>query len=302
MHCRRQVVDHTRVHVTSRPSSARTDRLNWIRMRLETETLEQRFEMPELPAAALELGRLASSIDPDMRTAVRVVERDPQLAGRVLRVAGAAAFGPSPPRDLHAAAMRLGVRGLRDVAFAASMGRVFRCADLEDRVREEIVHAFVVGVGSAVACRALGADVRIGFVAGLLHNVGRLALLTALARWSRDEPRLLEPRVVEDALSALHHEVAAVVLVAWGVPTAVLSVAAFLDSPSDAGPAAGLTRAVALADRADMMRADTPEECAAGLAAAPLAVAAGVEAAAIEAIARGVHRARGDEILSQLVG
>lgn len=299
---RATVKDPHLVHHVTVPGRAERTPVETIRQRFARELREGTLEIPELPATALELGRLAACLDPDVPAAVRVVERDPQLAGRILALARSAAFGPTPPRDLQQAVMRLGVNGLRDAAFAASIGHVFRSPQFDELVRSEIMHAFVVGVGSAVACRALGVGGREGFVCGLLHDVGRLALLTALARWCRDDPWMADPAKIAPILEELHPEAGRLVLSSWGVSGTARGVAEHHHAPHEAGAFAPVALAVATVDLADRIEADDAEQRAQQLCAEALGYQAGLDASALQAVATAVTRARGDEMLAQLVG
>ena len=89
-----------------------------------------RYEPPLLPIIAVEF--MALSQDPSVADAdiMKVAERDPLLAAKVLRRAqrtpGAAR---RPARSLSEAAALLGSRGLRDILFEISLNIVKSCLD-----------------------------------------------------------------------------------------------------------------------------------------------------------------------------
>ena len=146
------------------------------RKRLSRDIREGQFQIPPLPEVAVELNALANSADPDIGRAVTLIERDGQLAAKVLQVASSASYGVGAPiTDVRRAAVRIGISGLRNVALALIMGRVFRCGPLDGLMREIMQHGFITACTTGWVCRVLKIDNRTGFLCGLLHDVGKQA-------------------------------------------------------------------------------------------------------------------------------
>lgn len=298
----RRHIDTRRVFEVDVSEVADCDVVQGLRRRIADDVRDGTLEFPPLPQVAMELGNLAASIDPDMQVAMRLVERDNQLAGRVIRVAASPAMGGRSVTDLRGAVMALGVNGLRDLAFAASMGKVFRCAPLDALVRTEMLHAFVVAIGSAAACRMLAVGERYGFLCGLFHDIGRVAVFMALSRYGRAEPTYWDSALAGRAADALHAELGPLVLSSWGLHNMVTRVAEHHHRPARAGAAMPLCLAVATVDAADRLVAESPEARAEALCALPLGYQAGLDAAQLATIAQVVHTARNDDILARLTG
>ncbi|MBV1860049.1 MAG: HDOD domain-containing protein [Nannocystaceae bacterium] len=257
-----------------------------------------RLKMRPLPRVAVELGRLASSADPDVRRAEEVIQRDSQLAARVLKTAGSLAFGARPPTSIREASVRLGVAGLRDMAFAASMAGVFRCPGLDDMVREEMAHGFVTAVLTGVVCRMMKLDAQAGFVAGLLHDVGRLVVMTALSEYGRKDNSLLDRAFVRRVGERAHSKLGGYLLEDWGVDAAVQKVARFHHRPERSDEP--LVTVVAMADHIDRVGGDTEEERVERLLAQPCGAGPELSTAHVEALATAAQQARQDPALADL--
>ncbi|PIQ36833.1 MAG: HD family phosphohydrolase [Lysobacterales bacterium CG17_big_fil_post_rev_8_21_14_2_50_64_11] len=239
--------------------------------------------VPSLPAVFL---RLTAVVD-DPRSAIRdmeeVVYEDPALAGRLLRLANSAYFGfPGHVDSLSRAITLVGTRQLRDLALATSV------LDLFSGVASDVVsmasfwrHSVATGLlARALATWQREANAEQFFVAGLLHDIGRLVLLIkanesmvqALER-SRVDDVLLH--VVErDILGFDHAALGNELLRQWNLPPAICAGVAFHHLPMRAGaniPTAALVHvadvmANAIAFGSSGMDAVPPLEDAAWLA------------------------------------
>lgn len=283
------------------PTQQRDDALARLRHRISTDVQKGTLEFPPLPRVAVELGKVASSPDPAIADAVSLLEHAPELAAKVVRLASSAAYGRSRAADVHQAAMRLGVFGLRDLAFAASMGRVFRCASLDDLVKEEVAHSFVVAVAAGRATKTLGVGEQDGFMAGLFHDVGRLAVLMALAKYGRDNPKLLEPDLAVRLCATLHHELGPLLLDAWQIGGVVRTVAMHHHNPTGAGAAGPVCFAVATVDTAYHFECHRTGERAERLREVPVGYQAGFSPDQLDDIATVIDEARSDPMLVQIL-
>lgn len=117
-----------------------------------------------------------------------VLGQDPSLTARILRIANSAYFAFASPIDtVHQAVTRIGSAHVRDIALATSVTSLFRdvppdLINLEDFWR----HSLAVGIGA----RMLAGDRRESnverfFVAGMLHDVGRLVLYSSASEAAR---------------------------------------------------------------------------------------------------------------------
>jgi HD-like signal output (HDOD) protein len=277
------------------------DRANELTKQLLEEVRSDQFRIPPLPKTVVELTRLANTPTSDARAAVRMVEREPQFAAKVLRVASSAAFGMGQVLDLKQAVVRIGLLGLRDIAYALTLGQVFRCPALESHMKAELRHGYVTACASALVTRAFGLDAQHGFLCGLLHDVGRLALLSSLAHRGEKDKTWLNPQFVRHVLTSLHEEVGYLVLSRWGLH-GIKNVARSHHDPEGATEDATLTMAVAIADIADDVPAKSPEQRLEELKLIPFVAHSGLTDAQLKAVVKVVEDAKNDPAVSAMLG
>jgi putative nucleotidyltransferase with HDIG domain len=140
--------------------------------------------LPTLSSVAVRL--LAVTADPrsSVADAVEILRGDQSLTAKVLSVASSAWAGvPGPVHTLEKAIPLLGFATLRSIVLAVS---VFECLptqrggeELAFDPREFWKHSLAVACGArslAAARPAIGIDPQEAFVAGLLHDLGKVAL------------------------------------------------------------------------------------------------------------------------------
>jgi putative nucleotidyltransferase with HDIG domain len=218
--------------------------------------------LPVLPQAVIEALRALRSDQASADDCAERISRDQALTARTLRLANSAFYGmPGRVATIRHAHDVLGRRTLGALLTTAAVSTQFsHCSgpgfDFESFWR----HA----LGTAVAAQALaletGADDEQAFIAGLLHDIGRLALAAYFAESlagavqfarARDMPLVLAERQL---LGVDHAEVGAMIAAHWHFPIVV--VAAILDhhGPGQRGAASAptsvstLTELVHLAD------------------------------------------------------
>ncbi len=213
----------------------------------------------KLPAAPEVHGRLVKRMQDPHATLVdfaAILAEDPALATQVLRVANSAYFGRDRAvTDLAAAAGRLGTRLFTDVVLAAETLEAFGTAAASFDMSEFQRHAASVArVASTLERRAPWAED--AFMAGLLHDVGRLVLATRLPDEFAGIERLVEregwPHHVAErqVLGTDHARIGAALLGTWGLPSAVVTaVRQHHECPLLGDLVLDTTVAVALAER-----------------------------------------------------
>jgi len=223
--------------------------------------IQHDFEIPSMPRVAVELSRLANMSQPDLAEAVRLVIRDVQLTTKVVRAAASPLYAtPTKVTDVQKAAVLIGIAGMRDVAYSMYMGRVFRGGPLEGRMRQEVRRSFVSACLIHSICKALGMPQSLGFLCGMMHDIGNIAILSALSMLGRRDKRWLDEAVAEHAFGLFHEEVGARVVSQWDMSPVVVEVALIHHHPEKAGAARRLAYAVAVADAAAAIEADDEQE------------------------------------------
>ncbi len=191
------------------------------------EDLKQSGRLPSPGGVAMRLLDLASREDVTAGELARVVQGDPSLAGRILKIANSAATGSRAVVSIGDAVVRIGFRSVRQLAMGFSLLERCQTGACEGF---DYPRYWSRALATAVAAERIGRDARTipadeCFTLGLLHDVGSLALATLypveytklLAEpRARTEP---ERRVLErEAFFVCNRELTAMMLRDWRVP------------------------------------------------------------------------------------
>jgi HD-like signal output (HDOD) protein len=186
-------------------------------------------ELPVMPPVAAEVMRKAEDPDTAVKEIAELISRDAALAVRVLKIANSSFYAMAREvQTIQQAIMLLGYSTLRSVVVAASMKDVFARFGLAERLLWE--HA----VGGAVAAHRLAGEIGgLGadelFLAGLLHDVGRLVLYSqASDQYQQVLQRIYaeggDPVALErESFGFDHCEVGRLVLEKWKLPPRLVS-------------------------------------------------------------------------------
>ncbi len=134
-------------------------------------------DLPPLPAAAARALALARDPDSSSEDLARVVATDPALAARVLAMSRSVTYlRRQPPRTLQEAIATVGLRALRRILVAASARAAYRA---DDAIAQSLwAHSLAAGLAADELGKAAGGVAAAGdaFIAGLLHDIGKLVL------------------------------------------------------------------------------------------------------------------------------
>ncbi len=137
-------------------------------------------DLPAMPLSAAEILRLTKTPEVEIKEIEKVINTDPALAAKVLRIANSAFYGLRVPvSTLSHALMVLGLYQLRSVVIAAAYRGLYAKVPpiVEGLLNDLWRHSFVTGVVSRELAKLVGLpQMEECFVAGLLHDIGQLVL------------------------------------------------------------------------------------------------------------------------------
>ncbi|MEM6792076.1 MAG: HDOD domain-containing protein [Myxococcota bacterium] len=222
----------------------------------------RRHTLPTLSAVAMEVWQLARSDGFDFTRLERTLERDRVLAGKVLsRACAPERCSLHPPQSLRDAVSRLGSSGIADIVLEVAVTmQVFRAPGYEAVADAYRRHALAVARLGGPAARETGCDPGAVFVAGLLHDVGAMAVLLVAGDEARRRGKTPPSHASMVAvLNDLTPEASAYLAETWGFPDDI--VGAIRRHRQDDAKENPLGRALGLAHALAATEAECPGPC-----------------------------------------
>jgi putative nucleotidyltransferase with HDIG domain len=193
---------------------------------ITSDLVRQRVKtLPSMPTTVLELGKAVADDRCTVDRILGVLSKDPGLSATLLRLANSAMYArDSRVMDLRATVMRLGFETVFKLGQSAAIIRNIRgAAHLDAFLLWQ--HSVAVGLVARGICGLLGQNELqdSAYLAGLLHDIGKLALDHCFA----DEYGPVMEAVAAgevwleaewDVLGITHAEVGAMVATQWNFP------------------------------------------------------------------------------------
>ena len=203
---------------------------------VRAETLRCLDRLPKLSPMITQLLGQLSRRNCEIPELVETVERDPVLSGQILRLANSAIFGRLRPVSSvrHAVAM-IGTSALRKFALGSYVSNLFSRTKMAKNfsVRRFNVHS----VATATLLEMLAEELPFessqdAFLAGLLHDVGKLLIAVSLPRQYDDILALTAVNgatLIEaerDVIGVDHAELSSLAISRWELSEAIQAAAA----------------------------------------------------------------------------
>jgi putative nucleotidyltransferase with HDIG domain len=205
-------------------------------------------KVPPLRGTVLDLLRSLNEESVNTNALAKKIGHDPVLSARVLKIVNSPFYGlAGQVASLSEAAMVLGFSNLRGLALAASLAGGFPLRDGgKGDPRRIWRHSFCCALVAQALAPRTRVDAETAFTAGLLHDIGRIALLAALPEHFERILQLREEEGRDDAgaeqavLGCTHAAFGARLLERWRLPPAVVRAVEFHHAP-DVEPTSRLT-------------------------------------------------------------
>ncbi|MBL4886346.1 MAG: HDOD domain-containing protein [Planctomycetaceae bacterium] len=151
----------------------------------DSEKIWTSTQLPTLPGVAVRLIELSRNPETDINDIVNLIKTDPAICAKILKSTNSSFFGfSSPVTSINRAVPLLGTTVVTSLALSFSLaGDSIKSGPLQPFYnsywKQSIIHA--------VACEIIGAKCSRGlecefFLAGMLMDIGRLAMLKAIPR------------------------------------------------------------------------------------------------------------------------
>jgi len=202
-------------------------------------------ELPALPAIAVRVMRITADSKGTLPELTRVIEADEALASKILKFSNSALYGRGGTvSTLKRAITALGFLTVRWLAVTASAHTLFR-KDAKRNSDHKMLweHSLKCAIGSRLLTKRISLNkvqVDEAFVAGLLHDIGKLAILDRMPGYISQfydwcEVLSLEFFEVErDVIGTDHSEVSRHIFKHWNFPSSLSDAVVNHHSPESA--------------------------------------------------------------------
>ena len=193
---------------------------------LASELSKGKVDLPSFPDIALRVRQVLADENVTQEQVARVVGSEPALAARLMQIANSAAlnFTGKPITELRTAINRMGHNMVRSAAIAFAMSQLKKADNLKglEQPLDELwkSSAAVAAMSHAVARRFSKVNPDTAMLAGLLHGIGKLYILTR----SVQHPRLFaDPVAYNQIVRDWHAPVAKALLENWDMAEEIVN-------------------------------------------------------------------------------
>jgi HD-like signal output (HDOD) protein len=193
---------------------------------LASELSKGKVDLPSFPDIALRVRQVLSDENVTQEQVVRVVSSEPALAARLMQIANSAAlnFTGKSINELRTAINRMGHNMVRSAAIAFAMSQLKKADSLKglEKPLDELwmSSAAVAAMSHAVARRYSKINPDTALLAGLLHGIGKLYILTR----SVNHPALFaDPVTYNQIVRDWHSPVAKALLENWDMAEEIVN-------------------------------------------------------------------------------
>lgn len=184
----------------------------------------EKTNLPVFPGVAFELQQLLADDDTSVDQVAKVIGKDQALSIQVLKLANSALFsGPFQVRTIRDATMRLGLNHVFNLVVCTSQQSLYKSSNqaLNKHLQTSWKHALCMAIGTQwlvqeVGSRPLKDE---AFLAGLLHDIGKLVLIKVLEKMnSKNEDLVFSNAFISKVLASMHPEQGYELMDEWGIP------------------------------------------------------------------------------------
>lgn len=184
-----------------------------------------KVDIPVFHAVALKLQQLLRRPDFSVDELTQLIVADQGLSSQILRVSNSSFYaGLTKVTSIREAVVRLGAQEVSNLAMMATQSDVYRSTD---PLFSKTMHIlWQHSVCTAIASKWLAAKVgyaamaQEAFLAGLLHDVGKLFLLKVIEDLSKSGKLKVQtsPALVKEVLNSMHVEQGCALMHRWNMP------------------------------------------------------------------------------------
>ncbi|BBO82079.1 hypothetical protein DSCO28_26450 [Desulfosarcina ovata subsp. sediminis] len=188
--------------------------------------------LPVFSATGMKIQREAAKAEPDTGVIERMITCDPSLTSQILRISNSAFYkGLQKVATVRTAIVRLGNQEIANIAILVSQKKQFKAK--EPFINALMQNLWRHSVGTAISAQwianrcGLKAKAQEAFTAGLLHDMGKLLILTVTDAVKRNGMLKQMPaeRLLSEVMNNFHALYGYALLRHWNLPDAYCRIA-----------------------------------------------------------------------------
>jgi len=206
-----------------------------------TKQISTLRNLPTLPHILVKLIKVCNQEDTTLIELSEIIKKDPSLCSKILKLVNSAYYGlPQKVKKIEGAVALLGTTAIKNVAISASIYEAFKVKDNGSfNLKCYWWHSLRTGILARRFSQELNHVIPDeAFLAGLLHDIGRLVLLVNFGKQYQEliELHSQHPDLLlagEARLGATHYEVGAWILERWNLPSFMVDAVLYHHEPID---------------------------------------------------------------------
>ncbi len=192
------------------------------------DLINDQLVVPSMPEVALKIRNLVEDADIPVTQLAKALNTDPAISAKLIKSANGALYHGQPAVDTCARAIsRLGLNTTKHLVVSFVLRNLFHekihTDLLNERARDLWHHSVeIASISMALAQASPGLDAEEALLAGLLHDIGELVILT----YAESYPDLIvDSEALDGVVKQLKAEIGAVILREWQFPEALVEAA-----------------------------------------------------------------------------
>ncbi len=189
---------------------------NQLYFEVSQEIQNNRLEIPSIPDTAIKVRKAISDHNISSDKIARITQVDPAITAQLIKVANSPLFrGREKIESLPPAITRLGLKAIGNLITSFTMRMVFnaKTKDVKEQISQLWLHSRdIAGICAVIAKKLKGFDADKALLAGLVHDIGAIPVLTHADK----HPNLMSNiQEVNKAVTKLTPTVGKMVLEKW---------------------------------------------------------------------------------------
>ena len=192
---------------------------NQLLLECEINLASGKLKLPTIPDISLKIRRAVQDEKANNLKIARVVQMDPAMTARLVQIANSPLYrGRKTIESCPEAVTRLGLRATQDLVTSFALKSVF---NTQSKLLQQQMHdlwdqsSYVAAICAVIAQKTPGFDPDRAMLAGLIHNIGVVPVLTYA---DQHQVFASDAEKLEQTIAQLREKIGAMILKQWGFP------------------------------------------------------------------------------------